>query len=42
MRNVLQKKRIGHGVLQLKTTREMESGDFVETVRTCDTSCATI
>lgn len=40
MRSVLQKKRIGHGVLQLKTTREMESGDFVVTVRTSYTLCA--
>lgn len=29
MINVLQKKRIDCGVLQLWTTREMESGDFV-------------
>lgn len=42
MRSVLQKKRIGHGVLQLKTTREMESGGFVLTVRTSYTSCARI
>lgn len=34
MRNVLQKGRIGHGVPQLKTTREMKNGDSVVAVST--------
>lgn len=42
MRNVLQKGRTGHGVLQLKTTREMKSGDSVVAVSTFYTSCTRV
>lgn len=39
MRNVLQKGRTGHGVLQLKTTREMKNGDSVVAVSTSYALC---
>lgn len=42
MRNVLQKGRIGHGVLQLKTTKEMRSGDSVVAVSTSYTLCTRV
>lgn len=42
MRNVLQKGRIGHGVLQLKTTREMKSGDSVVAVSAFYASCTRV
>lgn len=42
MRNVLQKGGISHGVLQLKTTREMKSGDSVVAVSTSYTLCTRV